>query len=115
MSSTTNTNTYATSSSVINMVEKQEKKNVEIDEELFIQLLHGNSSSSEDKAIADLGLWKVWAYHCIRCKYVWFPRYAEFQHVTNEAIMFNLEPPKSCARCKSKYWNQIPRREIKKK
>ena len=55
------------------------------------------------------GLMLVQAYHCIRCNYLWFPRdYDPAYHDIK-----NMEPPKACARCKSKYWRRIPYREIK--
>lgn len=55
------------------------------------------------------GLMLVHAYHCIRCNYLWFPRdYDPAYHDIK-----NMEPPKACARCKSKYWRRIPSREIK--
>jgi hypothetical protein len=59
---------------------------------------------------ADLGLWETWAYHCIRCNYLWFPKDFDFR---GDDKIFDMEPPKACARCKSKYWNKIPQRETK--
>ena len=107
-------NTYATKGSVITVSENTDKKKetIAVDKELYIQLL--NSGNDKTSKADELGLWKVWAYHCVRCNHVWFPRYAKWQHVAKEEIIFNLEPPKSCARCKSKYWNTLPQREIKK-
>ena len=57
----------------------------------------------------DLGLKAVLAYHCLRCQYLWFPR--DYEIVEKNII--EITPPKSCARCKSKYWNKIPQRKIK--
>jgi len=56
-----------------------------------------------------LGLYAVLAYHCKRCNYLWFPRDYEI----SEKNIIEITPPKSCARCKSKYWNKIPQRKIK--
>ena len=56
-----------------------------------------------------LGLKAVLAYHCIRCHYLWFPR--DYEIVEKNII--EITPPKSCARCKSKYWNKKPQRKIK--
>jgi len=56
-----------------------------------------------------LGLKAVLAYHCIRCQYLWFPR--DYDIVEKNIIQ--ITPPKSCARCKSKYWNKKPQRKIK--
>jgi hypothetical protein len=57
----------------------------------------------------DLGLKAVLAYHCLRCQYLWFPR--DYEIVEKNII--EITPPKSCARCKSKYWNKKPQRKIK--
>ncbi len=56
-----------------------------------------------------LGLKAVLAYHCIRCDYLWFPR----DYYIVEKNIIEITPPKSCARCKSKYWNKKPQRKIK--
>ena len=56
-----------------------------------------------------LGLKAVLAYHCLRCQYLWFPRDYEIA----EKNIIQITPPKSCARCKSKYWNKKPQRKIK--
>jgi hypothetical protein len=56
-----------------------------------------------------LGLKAVLAYYCKRCHYLWFPR--DYEIVEKNII--EITPPKSCARCKSKYWNKKPQRKIK--
>ena len=89
----------------------EEKDTIEVDKELFLSLIRGPDPEKENKA-AELGLWQVWAYHCMRCNYVWLPRDVDFS-LYHEDYMFNTEPPKSCARCKSKYWNKVPQRETK--
>lgn len=38
-------------------------------------------------------------YRCDRCKYEWLPR---------KETIESQEPPKSCPRCKSPYWNSGP-------
>jgi hypothetical protein len=47
-----------------------------------------------------LSLEETLAYHCKRCNYLWLPKDYDFEH---DDIM-EMKPPKSCARCKSKYW-----------
>ncbi len=64
---------------------------------------------SEDEA-AELGLLHTWVYHCGRCNHLWIPR--DFELDIKHDI-FEREPPKSCARCKSKYWRQMPQRKTK--
>jgi hypothetical protein len=56
-------------------------------------------------ARADKGLVAVWAYRCFRCGYIWLPRDYDVSHSNTLA----REPPKACARCKSKYWNRFRR------
>ena len=56
-----------------------------------------------------LGLLAVLAYHCMRCNYLWFPKDYDYA----EKLITKIPLPKSCARCKSKYWNIEPRRKIK--
>ena len=58
---------------------------------------------------AERGLMKTWVYRCVRCLYSWLPR--DFDPAFDD--IETMEPPKSCARCKSKYWRVIPSREIK--
>ena len=63
-----------------------------------------------------LGLTQTWAYHCLRCNYLWFPK--DFDAFTyNTAFggrnIFFRKSPKSCARCKSKYWKSLPKRKTK--
>src|SRR5829696_3778216 len=48
------------------------------------------------------GLVAVWAYRCERCGYIWLPK----DYDVSDSSTQNREPPKSCARCKSKYWRQ---------
>lgn len=61
-----------------------------------------------EQLMEERGLMTVLAYHCIRCNYLWFPRDYDPAYDDIE----RMEPPKACARCKSKYWNQIPCRKI---
>jgi hypothetical protein len=78
----------------------------------------------EDKAYR-LGLVNIWAYHCNRCNYVWLPRnfdYARSKWQIKDLPGWNdfgqdliaAEPPKSCARCKSKYWRDGFMRRVSK-
>lgn len=74
----------------------------------------------------ELGLVETYAYHCYRCNYTWLPkdfdrlvfvgtRYGKQQKSWGEDLLYR-EPPKSCARCKSKSWKEIiPRRKLKQK
>ena len=67
----------------------------------------------------ELGLTRTYAYHCKRCNYLWFPKdFDADNQISNrgEGIffvgqnIFYLEPPKACARCKSRYWREDPKR-----
>ncbi len=68
------------------------------------------------------GLINVYAYHCHRCNYTWLPRDFDFNFfLSNDKTdgswghdLFYREPPKSCARCKSRSWKEVvPRRKLK--
>jgi rubrerythrin len=76
----------------------------------YEQLLEKMKDGSFMKEIQEkqeaLGLLDVMAYHCNRCHYLWFPK--DFDLGENN---LDLEPPKACARCKSKYWNKPPVRK----
>jgi hypothetical protein len=77
-----------------------------------------------DKA-DEMGLVEVYAYHCRRCNYTWLPR--DFDYNWREPFeeekskwlwwgqdLFFREPPKSCARCKSRSWNiHFPLRKLR--
>ncbi|HJT48177.1 MAG TPA: hypothetical protein VJ729_08325 [Nitrososphaeraceae archaeon] len=65
----------------------------------------------DDDNAAQKGMVAVWAYHCIRCNYVWLPKDYDFGTERTE----DREAPKSCAKCKSKYWNSYPRDDLKGK
>lgn len=58
------------------------------------------------------GLQRVYAYHCTRCNYLWFPKDYDYDRTYQEEI-FEREPPKACARCKSKQWMSPRRRKTK--
>lgn len=59
----------------------------------------------------------VFAYKCSRCGYIWIPRDADlfdyggssFEHADSNVIHKNR--PKRCARCKSRIWDQLPKRK----
>jgi hypothetical protein len=60
-----------------------------------------------------LGIVVTLVYHCKRCNYLWLPK--DFDAFSDEIGLVDeylkkMVPPKACARCKSKYWNQSPRR-----
>jgi hypothetical protein len=61
------------------------------------------------KNALDFGISKTWAYHCTRCNYVWLPK--DFDLVNDDDLL-NREPPKACARCKSKQWKDLRRRNL---
>lgn len=66
----------------------------------------------------DKSLVVAWCYYCKRCNYIWFPKdHSGYQTFGKDEIVDNgilkKEPPKSCARCKSKYWNKDPIRKTK--
>ena len=72
----------------------------------------------ENRAV-DKSIVAAWCYHCKRCNYIWFPKdyggydtFGERGEIIDNGIL-DCDPPKSCARCKSKYWNQYPRRKTK--
>ena len=110
---TNNTYTYATKGSVIDMeeAETEEQAKKERINGMILQLSQGADVEKTNKA-CNLGLWQVYAYHCMRCHHIWFPRWISGYHPESyEKLLFDVEPPKSCAKCKSKYWNRIPQRD----
>ena len=62
---------------------------------------------SHDKRVGNNGLAvvAVWCYRCYRCGHIWLPK----DYDVSELNTLAREPPKSCARCKSKYWNKFRR------
>ena len=71
-----------------------------------------------------LGLINIWAYHCNRCNHTWLPKDFDLDRAEahshkkggNKKIgkwaiegqdLFFRQPPKSCARCKSKSWKNF--------
>jgi hypothetical protein len=72
------------------------------------KILMGGNLYREERA-EERGLVQVYAYHCYRCNYTWLPR--DFDFCWNYYKtgwwgddLFYREPPKSCARCKSRSW-----------
>lgn len=59
--------------------------------------------------VINRGLFLTYVYYCLRCGYLWLPR------GYNPAILDieEMNPPKFCTRCKSKYWNKIPKSKSK--
>ena len=87
--------------------------------DLQIQYLH--KMHPDDELQYEKGLINIFAYHCKRCNYVWIPKDLDVQinldnqHITNKdarkswkRYMLDREPPKCCARCKTKSWNVEP-------
>ena len=109
------TNTYITKGSLTTMNENTKNNIIEIDKTLYSSYLSfikdSNSKDIKAELAAEIGLIKIWTYHCNcnRCNYTWIPK--DFDFNGNNDILFDIEPPKSCARCKSKYWNKTPQRE----
>jgi|SRR5947199_5939673 len=73
----------------------------------------------ENKAY-EFGLVNIYAYHCYHCNYTWLPRDFDFNWNYKSSKsdgyfghdLFYREPPRSCARCKSKSWKEnIPNRK----
>jgi hypothetical protein len=90
---------------------------IEVDKEQLGYEVYRENMASE------LGLVEIHAYHCSRCNYVWLPRDFDFNfNLRNNKTdgywghdLFFREPPKSCARCKSRSWRDIiPQRRLKK-
>jgi hypothetical protein len=52
---------------------------------------------------SQLDLIKTLAYNCNRCNYLWFPK--DYDPPSDDIM--KMEPPKSSARCKSKYWREM--------
>jgi hypothetical protein len=57
-----------------------------------------------DERCEDKSVIAVWCYFCYHCGYIWLPRDFDIRDIDT----LDREPPKSCARCKSKYWDMIP-------
>ena len=60
--------------------------------------------SRKDENLMDMGIRLAYAYFCYRCEYFWFPKDfdPEVENIEDRPLL------KGCARCKSKYWNQLP-------
>ena len=109
-----NINIYATKGSMTvtmtdNNPEKKEKDTIEIEKEWYLSSLIQGSVLEEENKASRLGLFKVYAYCCMRCNHIWLPRISSgYNPFTYNKIVLNSEPPKSCAKCKSKSWLKIP-------
>jgi hypothetical protein len=110
MDNTNNTDTDTTKGSYTDMDEEEQMK--KLDRDMFVSALQQGIDVEEENKASRLGLWQVYAYHCLRCHHVWFPRWISGYHPYYfKELLFAEEPPKSCAKCKSKYWNRIPQRD----
>ena len=91
---------------------EEDEKMKKLDRDMLISALHQGTDIEQMNKASELGLWQVWAYHCMRYEHVWFPRWVSGYHPEYfEQLLFHAEPPKSCAKCKSKYWNRIPQKD----
>jgi len=98
--------TFATISSVKEMEQHGEDKL----KELIASLPPISPEEQEaEKLREEKGIISAYVYNCLRCHYMWIPRWANNVNPLdyNEKIL-SSDPPKSCARCKSKYWNKLP-------
>jgi hypothetical protein len=91
-------------------IQKQQEYLEEVEEELS----ELEKLKKRKEFLKKLGIVITLSYHCKRCNHVWFPKdfdvSFENELVTGEDIL-KVFPPKSCARCKSKYWNLEPKRK----
>ena len=79
----------------------------QVDKDRYIQALIGSVRPNEQQSKAEAkGLIKVYAYHCNRCNYLWFPR--DYDYSFRSSPILEMDPPKSCARCKSRSWQRLP-------
>lgn len=68
------------------------------------------------KRLRKLGIVMAQMYHCKRCNHLWLPKDFDASFNQSEYVTRHLElkqPPKACARCKSKLWNSPPKRKTK--
>ncbi|MGH9982056.1 MAG: hypothetical protein ACRD6U_10945 [Nitrososphaeraceae archaeon] len=88
------------------------------DLELTKLLVQQIAPDKDEKKAMDKNIVAAWCYYCKRCHYIWFPKdHSGYQTYSREKIIdegiLDRAPPKSCARCKSKYWNKDPIRKTK--
>ena len=81
-------------------------------ENIDYRKLTANATKSLDHlnhhfGLSEAGLKLTLAYHCNRCDYQWFPK--DFDNPSLN--IFDLLPPKSCARCKSRQWDKPRKRK----
>jgi len=86
---------------------KEEEKFINEQASIYVNFIP--SKADEENLRRDFGLERVFAYSCLRCNYLWFPK----DYDPAEKLITQFPPPKVCARCKSKYWNKEPQRKIK--
>jgi hypothetical protein len=91
----------------------------EISKQDLDKLLAQVATDKDEKKAMDKSIVAAWCYYCKRCNYIWFSKnhsgYQTFgtkDEIIDEGIL-DRDPPKSCARCKSKYWNKHPIRKTK--
>jgi hypothetical protein len=99
--------------------EEEEEYN-EIIDVLAQQILEENEEEYAHsrwlKRLRKLGIVMAEMYHCKRCNHLWLPKDFDASFNQTEYVARYLEhrqPPKACARCKSKLWNSPPKRKTK--
>ena len=55
-----------------------------------------------------ISLVAIWAYYCQRCNYVWLPKDFDVDFSKYGKDLLDRQPPKCCARCKSRSWEHLP-------
>jgi hypothetical protein len=66
-----------------------------------------------DPRFNNISLVAIWAYYCKRCNYVWLPKDFDVSMGQNGVAkggkdLLDRQPPKCCARCKSRSWQEWP-------
>jgi DNA-directed RNA polymerase subunit RPC12/RpoP len=62
-----------------------------------------NKMTLTSDEVNERGLFSTWVYYCLRCGYLWLPR--GYDPSIND--IETMQPPKACARCKSRAWNKL--------
>jgi hypothetical protein len=99
---------------------EQEEEYNEIIDVIAQQILEENEEEYARKRwlkrLRKLGIVMAEMYHCKRCNHLWLPRYFDASFSQTEYVTRQLEhkePPKACARCKSRLWNLPPKNKTK--
>ena len=62
-----------------------------------------NTMNLTSDELNERGLFSTWVYFRLRCGYLWLPR--GYDPVIHD--IETMDPPKACARCKSRAWNKF--------